>query len=248
MKLLLENWRKYLKEQETTPLFYRAEGVTPERVQQLINSIGKPYPRKGKGFFGSYITLGKANPIYMYGKGGQAKTPFGAIIEFEASEHTLDEAVFDSNTLPWLSVKNPEHQEVLKRNFGDTIQKYFPAIAEAQETFYNPEIAEPMLSSFTGGESMLVSPGHSNKYMNDAQSALGPVIEEIRQDPEIIKHWLQNGPQDEWIEGGNFRMPTDGSGTKVTNVKIYRLGEKPGDEAEIPPEEALQGNEDETPT
>ena len=247
MRLILENWRKYLTEQKAGPLFYRAEGVTPERIKELVGSIGKPFPRKGKGFFGSYISQ-KPVPMYMYGKGGQAKTPFGAIIEFEAAEHTMDEAVLDSNTLPWLSAKNPKHQEILIRNFGQPIQKYFSAIANAQKAFYDPEKANAQLNGWINGEWSEVSPGQEDDYLDRAIKSLTPVVDNIRQDPEIVNHWLQNGPKDEWIEGGNFRMPTDGSGTKITNVHIFKLGEKVGDEVEISPQEAMQGVHNETPT
>jgi len=239
MKLLLENWRKYLEETTGVPLFYRAENTNTERIKQLIDSIGKQYPRSGKGFFGSYISE-KPQPMYMYGAGGQPRTPIGAIIEFEVNDIEIDEAVLDTNVLPWLNVKDSKHQQVLIRNFSPKIKDYFSEIAKAQEKFYDAKLASAQLAAWMRGEYSQISPNEMTGYPEAAVKALTPVVEKIRTDKDIVAHWLKNGPQNDWIEGGNFRMPGDGDGTKITKVQLYRLGEKAGEETEITPEEALK--------
>jgi len=56
-------------------------------------------------------------------------------------------------------------------------------------------------------------------------SVLGPLAEKIRRDPEVISYFIAHNPGN-WIEY-NFRMNSDGSGTKVVDVKYYPPA-KPG--------------------
>jgi len=257
MKLLLENWRKYLNEEKVNVPFYRADTVFDiERLKQLCGAVGKEYiiyRRKGSpAHIGTYMSPNKDVLMpYAKGEAGQKAGRFGALTKLEILEiNGIDEAMFDSNTLPWLDVRKEENQKRLKQIFGDGIVKYFNEIAKAQAEFFDAEIAADMFARFEAKEEIHIKPG-ANAYMEQARKSLGSdtggVVEQARRDPEIINYFLTQKSRPDWVEF-NFRMNPDGSGTKVQEVIIFDLE---NNSKEISCEEAmktLEGEQNETPT
>jgi|7_EtaG_2_1085326.scaffolds.fasta_scaffold95707_1 hypothetical protein len=233
MKLLLENWRKYLAEEaKITVPFYRADAVfSAARLEQLCSAVGKEYVihrREGEPeYIGTYMSPDRdALMPYASGEAGQTKGQFGAMTELEILEFDgIDEAIFDSNVLPWIDISQQKNQKILKQIFGPGIEKYIEPIIEAQNQFFDPEIADPMFARFFTDEEITVKPG-SNKYMEKARKVLGSytggLVDAMRHDPELIDYFLTNKNRLEWVEF-NFRMHPDGSGTKVKQVAIYDL-------------------------
>jgi hypothetical protein len=92
------------------------------------------------------------------------------------------------------------------------------------QRWYNPEFAEKNWNTIKSGKQAVTKPGES-EIQERMMSVLGPLAEKIRRDPEVISYFIAHNPGN-WIEY-NFRMNSDGSGTKVVDVKYYPPA-KPG--------------------
>ena len=86
------------------------------------------------------------------------------------------------------------------------------------QSWYNPEFAQKNWNTINSGKQAVTKPGESN-IQERMIRILGPLAENIRRDPEVINYFISHNPGD-WVEY-NFRMKSDGSGTKVVDVKYY---------------------------
>ena len=177
MKLILENWRRYLAEGNKSSVpFYRADTVfSLERLEQLCGAVGAEYViyrKEGSPeHIGTYMSPNRDVLMpYATGEAGQAKGQFGAMTQLDIVDFDgIDEAIFDSNILPWIDVSEAKNQKILKQIFGPGIEKYIEDIIEAQSQFFDSEIADPMFARFFTDEELSVKPG-SNKYMETART------------------------------------------------------------------------------
>ena len=84
--------------------------------------------------------------------------------------------------------------------------------------WYDPEFAQSTWKTIKSGQQAVSRPGQ-NQTVETMKKVLGPLAEKIRRDPEIIDHFIKHAGHD-WVEY-NLRMNSDGSGTRVVDVKYY---------------------------
>jgi len=223
--------------------FFRGEPIlSPDRLNQLKSSIGKPYPilrKEGSAAnIGTYMSPDgkKATSFVQQALAGQGKG--GAVTKIEVDPNSfqngdggIDEAVIITNIAGLVSDKDPDSKDPLRINdrkqamlhyLGPGVRKYLndPLLnnPEFVKRWYNPEFAQKNWNTIKSGKPAVTKPGES-QIQEKMMNLLGPLTEKIRRDPEVINYFLTHNPGD-WVEY-NFRMNSDGSGTKVVDVKYY---------------------------
>jgi predicted transcriptional regulator len=231
-------------------MFYRGEPIlSPDRLKQLQASVGKPYPLLRKA--GSAANIGtymspdgeKATSFVQQALAGQGK---GGVVtkiavdpgSFQQGDGGIDEAVIITNIAGLVSGKDPDPNDPLRINdrkqamlhyLGPGVRKYIndPLLNNPKlvQQWYDPEFAKSNWNTIKSGQQAVTKPGES-KIQEKMLQMLGPLAEKIRRDPEVIKYFLTHNPGD-WVEY-NFRMNSDGSGTKVVDVKYYPPAKEQG--------------------
>jgi hypothetical protein len=231
-------------------MFYRGEPIlSPDRLKQLKASVGKPYPILRKA--GSAANIGtymspdgeKATSFVQQALAGQGKG--GSVTKiavdpssFQQGDGGIDEAVIITNIAGLVSSKDPDPNDPLRINdrkqamlhyLGPGVRKYMndPLLNNPKlvQQWYDPEFAKLNWNTIKSGKQAVTKPGQS-KIQEKMIQMLGPMAEKIRRDPEVIKYFLTHNPGD-WVEY-NFRMNSDGSGTKVVDVTYYPPAKKQG--------------------
>jgi hypothetical protein len=223
--------------------FFRGEPIlSQERLNQLKSSIGKPYPilrKEGSAAnIGTYMSPdgNKATSFVQQALAGQGKG--GTVTEiqvdptsFSKGDGGIDEAVIITNIAGLVSDQKPNENDPLRiqdrkqamlKYLGPGVQKYLndPLLTDPKmvQRWYNPEFAQKNWNTIKSGKQAVTKPGESD-IQERMISVLGPLAERIRRDPEVISYFIGHNPGN-WIEY-NFRMNSDGSGTKVVGVKYY---------------------------
>ena len=229
--------------------FFRGEPIlSQERLNQLKSSIGKPYPIQRKegsaANIGTYMSPdgNKATSFVQQALAGQGKG--GAVTQIQVDPNSfskgdggIDEAVIITNIAGLVSDQTPnkndplriqDRKQVMLKYLGPGVRKYLndPLLSDPKmvQRWYNPEFAEKNWNTIKSGKQAVTKPGES-EIQERMMSVLGPLAEKIRRDPEVISYFIAHNPGN-WIEY-NFRMNSDGSGTKVVDVKYYPPA-KPG--------------------
>jgi len=229
--------------------FFRGEPIlSQERLNQLKSSIGKPYPIQRKegsaANIGTYMSPdgNKATSFVQQALAGQGKG--GAVTQIQVDPNSfskgdggIDEAVIITNIAGLVSDQTPNKNDPLRiqdrkqamlKYLGPGVRKYLndPLLSDPKmvQRWYNPEFAEKNWTTIKSGKQAVTKPGES-EIQERMMSVLGPLAEKIRRDPEVISYFIAHNPGN-WIEY-NFRMNSDGSGTKVVDVKYYPPA-KPG--------------------
>ena len=229
--------------------FFRGEPIlSQERLNQLKSSIGKPYPIQRKegsaANIGTYMSPdgNKATSFVQQALAGQGKG--GAVTQIQVDPNSfskgdggIDEAVIITNIAGLVSDQTPNKNDPLRiqdrkqamlKYLGPGVRKYLndPLLSDPKmvQRWYNPEFAEKNWNTIKSGKQAVTKPGES-EIQERMMSVLGPLAEKIRRDPEVISYFIAHNPGN-WIEY-NFRMNSDGSGTKVVDVKYYPPA-KPG--------------------
>lgn len=223
-------------------IFFRGEPIlSQERLNQLKSSIGKPYPilrKEGSAKnIGTYMTNEKIAKGYItvalagQGKGGAVTKIAVDIKSFQSGDGGIDEAVIITNIAGLVSDQTPNKNDPLRiqdrkkamlKYLGPGVKKYLndPLLSDPKivQSWYNPEFAQQIWNTIKSGKRAETKPGESN-ILERMKRILGPLAEKIRRDPEVISYFIAHKPND-WVEY-NFRMNSDGSGTKVLDVKYY---------------------------
>ena len=229
--------------------FFRGEPIlSQERLNQLKSSIGKPYPIQRKegsaANIGTYMSPdgNKATSFVQQALAGQGKG--GAVTQIQVDPNSfskgdggIDEAVIITNIAGLVSDQTPNKNDPLRiqdrkqamlKYLGPGVRKYLndPLLSDPKmvQRWYNPEFAGKNWNTIKSGKQAVTKPGES-EIQERMMSVLGPLAEKIRRDPEVISYFIAHNPGN-WIEY-NFRMNSDGSGTKVVDVKYYPPA-KPG--------------------
>jgi hypothetical protein len=223
--------------------FFRGEPIlSQERLNQLKSSIGKPYPilrKEGSAAnIGTYMSPDgkKATSFVQQALAGQGKGGTVTQIQvdpnsFSKGDGGIDEAVIITNIAGLVSDQTPNENDPLRiqdrkqamlKYLGPGVQKYLndPLLTNPKmiQRWYNPEFAQKNWNTIKSGKQAVTKPGES-EIQERMISVLGPLAEKIRRDPEVISYFIGHNPGN-WIEY-NFRMNSDGSGTKVVDVKYY---------------------------
>jgi hypothetical protein len=223
--------------------FFRGEPIlSQERLNQLKSSIGKPYPilrKEGSAAnIGTYMSPdgNKATSFVQQALAGQGKGGTVTKIQvdpnsFSKGDGGIDEAVIITNIAGLVSDQKPNENDPLRiqdrkqamlKYLGPGVQKYLndPLLTDPKmvQRWYNPEFAQKNWNTIKSGKQAVTKPGESD-IQERMISVLGPLAERIRRDPEVISYFIEHNPGN-WIEY-NFRMNSDGSGTKVVDVKYY---------------------------
>jgi hypothetical protein len=223
--------------------FFRGEPIlSQERLNQLKSSIGKPYPilkKEGSAAnIGTYMSPDgdKATSFVKQALAGQGKG--GAVTQIQVNPNSfskgdggIDEAVIITNIAGLVSNQTPNKNDPLRiqdrkqamlKYLGPGVKKYLndPLLSDPKivQSWYNPEFAQKNWNTINSGKQAVTKPGESN-IQERMMRVLGPLAENIRRDPEVISYFISHNPGD-WVEY-NFRMNSDGSGTKVVDVKYY---------------------------
>lgn len=223
-------------------IFFRGEPIlSQERLNQLKSSIGKPYPilrKEGSAKnIGTYMTNEKIAKGYItvalagQGKGGAVTKIAVDLKSFQSGDGGIDEAVIITNIAGLVSDQTPNKNDPLRiqdrkkamlKYLGPGVKKYLndPLLSDPKivQSWYNPEFAQQIWNTIKSGKQAETKPGESN-ILERMKRILGPLAEKIRRDPEVISYFIAHKPND-WVEY-NFRMNSDGSGTKVLDVKYY---------------------------
>ena len=223
--------------------FFRGEPIlSQERLNQLKSSIGKPYPILRKegvaANIGTYMSPDgdKATSFVKQALAGQGKGGVVTQIQvnpnsFSKGDGGIDEAVIITNIAGLVSNQTPNKNDPLRiqdrkqamlKYLGPGVKKYLndPLLSDPKivQSWYNPEFAQKNWNTINSGKQAVIKPGESN-MQERMMRILGPLAENIRRDPEVISYFISHNPGD-WVEY-NFRMNSDGSGTKVVDVKYY---------------------------
>ena len=223
--------------------FFRGEPIlSQERLNQLKSSIGKPYPilrKEGSAAnIGTYMSPDgdKATSFVKQALAGQGKGGVVTQIQvnpnsFSKGDGGIDEAVIITNIAGLVSNQTPNKNDPLRiqdrkqamlKYLGPGVKKYLndPLLSDPKivQSWYNPEFAQKNWNTINSGKQAVTKPGESN-MQERMMRILGPLAENIRRDPEVISYFISHNPGD-WVEY-NFRMNSDGSGTKVVDVKYY---------------------------
>ena len=223
--------------------FFRGEPIlSQERLNQLKSSIGKPYPilrKEGSAAnIGTYMSPDgdKATSFVKQALAGQGKGGVVTQIQvdpnsFSKGDGGIDEAVIITNIAGLVSNQTPNKNDPLRiqdrkqamlKYLGPGVKKYLndPLLSDPKivQSWYNPEFAQKNWNTINSGKQAVTKPGESNVQERMIR-ILGPLAENIRRDPEVINYFISHNPGD-WVEY-NFRMNSDGSGTKVVDVKYY---------------------------
>ena len=223
--------------------FFRGEPIlSQERLNQLKSSIGKPYPilrKEGSAAnIGTYMSPDgdKATSFVKQALAGQGKGGVVTQIQvnpnsFSKGDGGIDEAVIITNIAGLVSNQTPNKNDPLRiqdrkqamlKYLGPGVKKYLndPLLSDPKivQSWYNPEFAQKNWNTINSGKQAVTKPGESN-MQERMMRILGPLAENIRRDPEVINYFISHNPGD-WVEY-NFRMNSDGSGTKVVDVKYY---------------------------
>lgn len=223
--------------------FFRGEPIlSQERLNQLKSSIGKPYPilrKEGSAAnIGTYMSPDgdKATSFVKQALAGQGKSGVVTQIQvnpnsFSKGDGGIDEAVIITNIAGLVSNQTPNKNDPLRiqdrkqamlKYLGPGVKKYLndPLLSDPKivQSWYNPEFAQKNWNTINSGKQAVTKPGESN-IQERMIRILGPLAENIRRDPEVINYFISHNPGD-WVEY-NFRMNSDGSGTKVVDVKYY---------------------------
>ena len=229
--------------------FFRGEPIlSQERLNQLKSSIGKPYPilrKEGStANIGTYMSPDgkKATSFVQQALAGQGTGGTVTQIQvdpnsFSKGDGGIDEAVIITNIAGLVSDQTPNENDPLRiqdrkqamlKYLGPGVQKYLndPLLTDPKmvQRWYNPEFAQKNWNTIKSGKQAVTKPGES-EIQERMISVLGPLAEKIRRDPKVISYFIGHNPGN-WIEY-NFRMNSDGSGTKVVDVKYYPPA-KPG--------------------
>ena len=223
--------------------FFRGEPIlSQERLNQLKSSIGKPYPILRKeglaANIGTYMSPDgdKATSFVKQALAGQGKGGVVTQIQvnpnsFSKGDGGIDEAVIITNIAGLVSNQTPNKNDPLRiqdrkqamlKYLGPGVKKYLndPLLSDPKivQSWYNPEFAQKNWNTINSGKQAVTKPGESNMQERMIR-ILGPLAENIRRDPQVINYFISHNPGD-WVEY-NFRMNSDGSGTKVVDVKYY---------------------------
>ena len=223
--------------------FFRGEPIlSQERLNQLKSSIGKPYPilrKEGSAAnIGTYMSPDgdKATSFVKQALAGQGKGGVVTQIQvnpnsFSKGDGGIDEAVIITNIAGLVSNQTPNKNDPLRiqdrkqamlKYLGPGVKKYLndPLLSDPKivQSWYNPEFAQKNWNTINSGKQAVTKPGESN-MQERMMRILGPLAENIRRDPQVINYFISHNPGD-WVEY-NFRMNSDGSGTKVVDVKYY---------------------------
>jgi hypothetical protein len=223
--------------------FFRGEPIlSQERLNQLKSSIGKPYPilrKEGSAAnIGTYMSPDgkKATSFVQQALAGQGTGGTVTQIQvdpnsFSKGDGGIDEAVIITNIAGLVSDQKPNENDPLRiqdrkqamlKYLGPGVQKYLndPLLTNPNlvQRWYNPEFAQKNWNTINSGKQAVTKPGES-EIQERMISVLGSLAEKIRRDPEVISYFIGHNPGN-WIEY-NFRMNSDGSGTKVVDVKYY---------------------------
>jgi len=223
--------------------FFRGEPIlSQERLNQLKSSIGKPYPilrKEGSAAnIGTYMSPDgkKATSFVQQALAGQGAGGTVTQIQvdpnsFSKGDGGIDEAVIITNIAGLVSDQKPNENDPLRiqdrkqamlKYLGPGVQKYLndPLLTNPNlvQRWYNPEFAQKNWNTINSGKQAVTKPGES-EIQERMISVLGSLAEKIRRDPEVISYFIGHNPGN-WIEY-NFRMNSDGSGTKVVDVKYY---------------------------
>ena len=223
--------------------FFRGEPIlSQERLNQLKSSIGKPYPilrKEGSAAnIGTYMSPDgkKATSFVQQALAGQGTGGTVTQIQvdpnsFSKGDGGIDEAVIITNIAGLVSDQKPNENDPLRiqdrkqamlKYLGPGVQKYLndPLLTNPNlvQRWYNPEFAQKNWNTINSGKQAVTKPGES-EIQERMISVLGSLAEKIRRDPEVISYFIEHNPGN-WIEY-NFRMNSDGSGTKVVDVKYY---------------------------
>ena len=223
--------------------FFRGEPIlSQERLNQLKSSIGKPYPilrKEGSAAnIGTYMSPDgdKATSFVKQALAGQGKGGVVTQIQvnpnsFSKGDGGIDEAVIITNIAGLVSNQTPNKNDPLRiqdrkqamlKYLGPGVKKYLndPLLSDPKivQSWYNPEFAQKNWNTINSGKQAVIKPGESN-MQERMMRILGPLAENIRRDPQVINYFISHNPGD-WVEY-NFRMNSDGSGTKVVDVKYY---------------------------
>ena len=242
-----DNWNKVnqgvAEGSSNAVTFFRGEPIlSQERLNQLKSSIGKPYPILRKegvaANIGTYMSPDgdKATSFVKQALAGQGKGGVVTQIQvnpnsFSKGDGGIDEAVIITNIAGLVSNQTPNKNDPLRiqdrkqamlKYLGPGVKKYLndPLLSDPKivQSWYNPEFAQKNWNTINSGKQAVTKPGESN-MQERMMRILGPLAENIRRDPEVISYFISHNPGD-WVEY-NFRMNSDGSGTKVVDVKYY---------------------------
>ncbi len=227
----------------STVTCYRGEPIDSQRLQELRDSIGGPYPilrKKGSDKnIGTYVSLDlKKSMEYVEANLANKDSIGGALVTLEIDQNSfqdgdggVDEAVFQTNIANLVSEKPPtkgdslriqDRKEALIKTFGPGIEKFLkdPLLNDPKlvAKWYNPEYAEKTWKVINSGESAVGGP-EDDDVLEIVVDTLAPLAEKIRRDPEVIAYFIMHEPEG-WVER-NLRMNSDGSGTKVVSVKFF---------------------------
>lgn len=235
--------RQVLKEANAgTVIFYRGEPLySKARLRQLQDSVGKEYPifrRSGEPKnIGSYVTPDKETTRHYIeqslaggGSNGGAITKIAVDLNsFRSGDGGIDEAVIITNIAGLVSPENPDPRDPLRikdrkmamlKYLGPSVKKYLedPILSDPKlvSQWYDPDYAQDKWEIIKSGMPAVAKPGEDDVIAKQ-EEMLGSLAEKMRRDPKIISYFLQNKPND-WVEF-NFRINSDGSGTKVLNVE-----------------------------
>ena len=236
--------------------FFRGEPIlSQERLNQLKSSIGKPYPilrKEGSAAnIGTYMSPDgdKATSFVKQALAGQGKGGVVTQIQvnpnsFSKGDGGIDEAVIITNIAGLVSNQTPNKNDPLRiqdrkqamlKYLGPGVKKYLndPLLSDPKivQSWYNPEFAQKNWNTINSGKQAVTKPGESN-MQERMMRVLGPLAENIRRDPQVISYFISHNPGD-WVEY-NFRMNSDGSGTKVVDVKYYPPAKQGVAEGESP--------------
>jgi GNAT superfamily N-acetyltransferase len=224
-------------------IFYRGEPIlSSDRLKQLQASIGKPYPilrKEGSpSHIGTYMLPDRENAegyvkqaLAGKGKGGTVTKIEVDVNSFKNGDGGVDQAVIITNIAGLVSKQDPDPKDPLRINdrkksmvyyLGPGVKKYLndPYLNDPElvKKWYDPEFAKRMWDIIKSGKQAVTKPGE-NQIQERMIKILGPLAEKIRRDPEVINYFLRHSPND-WVER-NFRMNSDGSGTKVIDVQYF---------------------------
>jgi GNAT superfamily N-acetyltransferase len=224
-------------------IFYRGEPIlSSDRLKQLQASIGKPYPilrKEGSpSHIGTYMLPDRENAegyvkqaLAGKGKGGTVTKIEVDVNSFKNGDGGVDQAVIITNIAGLVSKQDPDPKDPLRINdrkksmvyyLGPGVKKYLndPYLNDPElvKKWYDPEFAKRMWDIIKSGKQAVTKPGE-NQIQERMIKILGPLAEKIRRDPEVINYFLRHSSKD-WVER-NFRMNSDGSGTKVIDVQYF---------------------------
>jgi GNAT superfamily N-acetyltransferase len=150
---------------------------------------------------------------------------------FKNGDGGVDQAVIITNIAGLVSKQDPDPKDPLRINdrkksmvyyLGPGVKKYLndPYLNDPElvKKWYDPEFAKRMWDIIKSGKQAVTKPGE-NQIQERMIKILGPLAEKIRRDPEVINYFLRHSSKD-WVER-NFRMNSDGSGTKVIDVQYF---------------------------